>query len=100
MAELRGLKAAAIARRPRLPCRRRQVHVSNLADFGILVRASCLLLSPSGFSTQAALLGGQVCAAQLQACLDDEGGGGGGNGTAAPPGRGTAGGGGERRGQG
>ncbi|KAG2450961.1 hypothetical protein HYH02_004233 [Chlamydomonas schloesseri] len=40
-------------------------HVTSLADFGILVRARCVVLSPSGFSLQAQLLGNQACAATI-----------------------------------
>ncbi|KAG2450960.1 hypothetical protein HYH02_004232 [Chlamydomonas schloesseri] len=42
-----------------------QAHVTSLADFGILVRARCVVLSPSGFSLQAQLLGNQACAATI-----------------------------------
>ncbi|KAG2428495.1 hypothetical protein HXX76_011612 [Chlamydomonas incerta] len=42
-----------------------KAHVTSLADFGILVRARCVVLSPSGFSLQAQLLGNQACAATL-----------------------------------
>ncbi|KAG2494899.1 hypothetical protein HYH03_006834 [Edaphochlamys debaryana] len=43
-----------------------RMHIASMADFGILVRAPCLLQSRSGFSHLAALLGGQSCTALLE----------------------------------
>ncbi|KAG2494267.1 hypothetical protein HYH03_007622 [Edaphochlamys debaryana] len=43
-----------------------RAHVASLADFGILVKATCVVYSPSGFSTQAQWLRRhQGCAAML-----------------------------------
>ncbi|KAG2494272.1 hypothetical protein HYH03_007626 [Edaphochlamys debaryana] len=42
-----------------------RLHIASLADFGVLVKATCLVMSPSGFSNQAQLLGGQRCAMVL-----------------------------------
>ncbi|KAG2443459.1 hypothetical protein HXX76_001816 [Chlamydomonas incerta] len=45
-----------------------RLQILNMADLGILMRASCVLISPSGFSIQAHLLSGQRCAMRLQDC--------------------------------
>ncbi|KAG2443218.1 hypothetical protein HYH02_009292 [Chlamydomonas schloesseri] len=45
-----------------------RLQVLNMADLGILMRATCVLISPSGFSIQAHLLSDQPCAMRLQHC--------------------------------
>ncbi|KAG2499339.1 hypothetical protein HYH03_002915 [Edaphochlamys debaryana] len=61
-----------------------RLHMANMADFGLLVKARCVVLSRSGYSEQAALLGGQTCVVQLADCV----GGGGGEDEGAGRGRG------------
>ncbi len=55
-----------------------QAQITSMADFGILVRAACIVASQSGFSQQAALLGAQACHVDLDACLGLADGGSGG----------------------
>lgn len=60
-----GLDAAAAAAALEEVAR---LQVLNMADLGILMRAACVLISPSGFSIQAHLLSGQRCAMRLRDC--------------------------------